>query len=83
MVSQETPDHVRVAGRMHEPEDGSPVVMAGLMGMVKLFVRTGVQVVAEVMRDYQALMQRLGTPEKGIAVGIVHHANYKINQLKA
>jgi 3-oxoacyl-[acyl-carrier-protein] synthase III len=82
-VSQESPDHVRVAGRMHEPEDGSPVVMAGLMGMVKLFVRTGVQVVAEVMHDYQALMQRLGTPDKPIAVGIVHHANYKINQLKA
>jgi 3-oxoacyl-[acyl-carrier-protein] synthase III len=82
-VSQESPDHVRVAGRMHEPEDGSPVVMAGLMGMVKLFVRTGVQVVAEVMRDYQALMQRLGTPDKPIAVAIVHHANYKINQLKA
>jgi len=82
-VSQDSPDHVRVAGRMHEPEDGSPVVMAGLMGMVKLFVRTGVQVVAEVMRDYQALMQRLGTPDKAIAVAIVHHANYKINQLKA
>ena len=82
-MSQAAPDHVRVAGLMHEPEDGSPVVMAGLMGMVKLFVRNGVQVVADVMRDYQALMRSLGTPDKSIAVAIVHHANYKINQLKA
>ncbi|MCJ7678687.1 MAG: hypothetical protein MUO35_13315 [Anaerolineales bacterium] len=82
-VSREAPNHVRVAGLMHEPEDGSPVVMAGLMGMVKLFVRNGVQVVADVMREYQALMSKLGTPDKSIAVGIVHHANYKINQLKA
>ena len=82
-VSREAPNHVRVAGLMHEPEDGSLVVMAGLMGMVKLFVRNGVQVVADVMREYQALMSKLGTPDKPIAVGIVHHANYKINQLKA
>ncbi len=82
-ISQEAPDHVRVAGLMHEPEDGSPVVMAGLIGMVKLFVRTGVQVVADVMREYQSLMRQLGTPDKSIAVGIVHHANLKINQLKA
>ena len=82
-VSQASPDHVRVAGLMHEPEDGSPVVMAGMMGMVKLFVRTGVQVVLDVMRKYQALMGGLGTPGKPIAVGIVHHANFKINLLKS
>jgi len=82
-VSQDSPHHVRVAGLMHEPEDGSPVVMAGLMGMVKLFVRNGVEVVSEVMQEYQALMRTRGTPDKPIAVGIVHHANYKINQLKA
>jgi 3-oxoacyl-[acyl-carrier-protein] synthase III len=82
-VSQEAPHHVRVAGLMHEPPDGSPVIMAGLIGMVKLFVRNGVQVVADVMREYQSLMQKLGTPEKSIVVGIVHHANLKINQLKA
>jgi 3-oxoacyl-[acyl-carrier-protein] synthase III len=82
-VSQDAPHHVRVAGLMHEPEDGSPVIMAGLMGMVKLFVRNGVQVVTDVMHEYQALMGKLGTPDKPIAVGIVHHANYKINQLKA
>jgi 3-oxoacyl-[acyl-carrier-protein] synthase III len=57
--------------------------MAGLIGMVKLFVRTGVQVVTDVMRDYQNLMRQLGTPERSIAVGIIHHANLKINQLKA
>jgi 3-oxoacyl-[acyl-carrier-protein] synthase III len=81
-VCQEAPDHVRVAGLMHEPEDGTPIVMAGLMGMVKLFVRTGVQVVADVYRDYQALMSQLGL-DKSIDLGIVHHANYKINLLKA
>jgi len=81
-VSEPAPDQVRVAGLMHEPEDGSPVVMAGLMGMVKLFVRNGVQVVSDVVREYQALMRSRGTPDKSIAVAIVHHANYKINLLK-
>ncbi len=82
-VSQAGEKHIRVAGQMHEPEDGSPVVMAGLMGMVKLFVRTGVQVVSDVYQAYQDLMDRMGTPEKSLRVSIVHHANLKINQLKA
>jgi 3-oxoacyl-[acyl-carrier-protein] synthase III len=73
---------IRVAGLMHEPADASPVVMAGPMGMVKLFVRSGVQVVREAYRAYQSLMEGLGTTEKSIAVAIVHHANYKINKLK-
>lgn len=81
-VRQEAPDHIRVAGMMHEPEDGSPIAMAGPMGMVKLFVRTGVQVVSDVFKEYAALMDKLGTPGREIAVGIVHHANFKINQLK-
>ncbi|MGA2820947.1 MAG: 3-oxoacyl-[acyl-carrier-protein] synthase III C-terminal domain-containing protein [Anaerolineales bacterium] len=81
-VTQDGPAHIRVAGLMHEPEDGTSVVMAGLMGMVKLFVRTGVQVVSEVVRDYQTLMSKVGTPDKSFAVAIVHHANYKINLLK-
>jgi 3-oxoacyl-[acyl-carrier-protein] synthase III len=82
-ISQEAPSHMRVAGLMHEPADGSAISMAGPMGMVKLFVRTGVQVVTEVFNEYASLMNKLGTPDKKISVGIVHHANYKINQLKA
>lgn len=82
-VTQDGPANIRVAGLMHEPEDGTSVAMAGLMGMVKLFVRTGVQVVSEVVRDYQTLMSKVGTPDKSFAVAIVHHANYKINLLKA
>lgn len=82
-VTRENSTHIRVAGMMHEPEDGSPIAMAGPMGMVKLFVRSGVQVVREVFNEYSELMNKLGTPEKKISVGIVHHANYKINQLKA
>jgi len=75
--------HIRVAGLMHEPEHDGPIAMAGPMGMVKLFVRTGVKVVTDVFNEYAELMNKLGTPEKKISVGIVHHANYKINQLKA
>lgn len=76
-------DHqFRVAGLMHEPDDGQPVVMAGPMGMVKLFVRNGVKVVREVYADYQAKMEALGLPGQEIAVTIAHHANYKINALK-
>jgi 3-oxoacyl-[acyl-carrier-protein] synthase III len=67
---------------MHEPADGTPVVMAGPMGMVKLFVRTGVQVVRRVYTRYQALMEEMGSP-KEISLSIVHHANLKINRLKA
>jgi len=73
--------HIRVAGLMNEPADGRPVVMAGPMGMVKLFVRTGVQVVSELYRSYRELMSSRGTPEKDVAMVIVHHANLKINKL--
>jgi len=52
------------------------------MGMVKLFVRTGVQVVSDVYQSYRSQMEKIGMPDKSIAVAIVHHANYKINRLK-
>jgi 3-oxoacyl-[acyl-carrier-protein] synthase III len=79
-VSQEG-SSIRVAGLMHEPEGGEAVAMAGPMGMVKLFVRSGVQVVTDVYQAYLSMMERLGQPAR-IAVAIVHHANYKINKLK-
>ncbi len=72
---------IRIAGLMHEPEDGAAIEMAGPMGMVKLFVRSGVQVVTEVYQAYQNMMEKLGQTPR-IVVGIVHHANYKINKLK-
>lgn len=81
-VTQTSEHHIRVAGLMHEPEIDVPVVMAGPMGMVKLFVRSGVQVVRDVYEAYQKRMAELGLPGKEIAVAIVHHANLKINQLK-
>jgi 3-oxoacyl-[acyl-carrier-protein] synthase III len=81
-VTQPDAHNIRIAGLMHEPESGSPIEMAGMMGMVKLFVRTGVQTVKEVYQAYQQKMAELGMPGKDIAVAIVHHANLKINQLK-
>ena len=81
-VTEAGENHFRVAGMMHEPVDGAPVVMAGPMGMVKLFVRTGVKVVRKVYNRYQSLMDEMGTP-KEISFAIVHHANLKINRLKA
>ena len=81
-VVQERASYIRVAGLMHEPEDDSNISMAGMMGMVKLFVRNGVQAVTDVFGSYQKLMEKLGTPDKKLAVAIVHHANYKINKLK-
>jgi 3-oxoacyl-[acyl-carrier-protein] synthase III len=81
-VSQEG-SSLRVAGMMHEPEDGLPIVMAGLMGMVKLFVRTGVEVVTDAYREYRLMLEKLGQSGKNIDVIIAHHANYKINLLKA
>ncbi len=75
-------NHFRVAGLMHEPEDGMPIAMAGMMGMVKLFVRNGVGVVRIVYHKYQEMVAARGLPDHGIAVAIVHHANLKINKLK-
>jgi 3-oxoacyl-[acyl-carrier-protein] synthase III len=80
----ETNDHsIRVAGMMHEPDEAaSPVVMAGPMGMVKLFVRNGVEAVRGVYQSYCDLMAQRGMAGRELAVAIVHHANFKINQLK-
>jgi 3-oxoacyl-[acyl-carrier-protein] synthase III len=73
---------IRVAGMMHEPETGESIDMAGPMGMVKLFVRNGVDVVKDVYQAYQNLMEETGRATEKIKVAIVHHANLKINQLK-
>ena len=81
-VTEPLEHNIRVAGLMHEPEDGSSISMAGPMGMVKLFVRTGVQVVRDVYGAYQSKLEELGMVGKSLAVAIVHHANYKINKLK-
>jgi len=81
-VTQPLENNIRVAGLMHEPKDGSSITMAGPMGMVKLFVRTGVQVVRDVYAAYQTRLNDLGMAGKVLAVAIVHHANYKINKLK-
>jgi len=79
----ESSKSIRIAGLMHEPLDGAPILMAGLMGMVKLFVRTGVEVVTDVYHEYHSLMDRLGQSGKSFELAIAHHANYKINLLKA
>ena len=81
-VTEPLTNNIRIAGLMHEPTDGSSIAMAGPMGMVKLFVRTGVQVVRDVYSAYQAKLDELGMAGKSLAVAIVHHANYKINKLK-
>lgn len=81
-VTQPFLNNIRVAGLMHEPKDGSSITMAGPMGMVKLFVRNGVQVVRDVYAAYETKLVELGMAGKSLAVGIVHHANYKINKLK-
>lgn len=81
-VTEPLENNIRVAGLMHEPQDGSSIAMAGPMGMVKLFVRTGVQVVRDVYAAYQSKLDDLGMAGKSVAVAIVHHANYKINKLK-
>ncbi len=81
-VTQTDETNIRVAGLMHQPTNGSSIVMAGPMGMVKLFVRTGVQCVRDAYQAYQARLEQLGETGKQMAVAIVHHANYKINKLK-
>lgn len=83
-VTQTAACSYRVAGLMHEPhDDANSVIMAGPMGMVKLFVRNGVSAVRSVYRAYQEHLSRMSLPGKGLAVAIAHHANFKINQLKA
>ncbi len=81
-VRLENPHHLRIAGLMHEPENGAPIAMAGMMGMVKLFVRNGVQVVKDVYQAYCQLVESMGESSRSLVLGVVHHANYKINKLK-
>lgn len=81
-VTELNPYHIRIAGLMHEPAGGLPIEMAEPMGMVKLFVRTGVRVVRDVYHAYLERMASIGTIGKSIEVAIVHHANLKINSLK-
>jgi 3-oxoacyl-[acyl-carrier-protein] synthase III len=81
-VTRTAENQIRVAGLMHEPENGETVAMAGPMGMVKLFVRNGVQVVRGAYEAYQTRLADMGMAGKSLAVAIVHHANYKINKLK-
>lgn len=80
-ISEIGQNRILVAGLMHEPADEKPIDMAGMMGMVKLFVRTCVQVMQEVYGRYVELMERRGTSEKSIRVVIIHHANMKIKNL--
>ena len=82
-VLKENDHHIRIAGMMKEPQGDWPIEMAGLMGMVKLFVRSGVEVARDVYKKYVNFINELGLPEKGIKVAIVHHANFKINKLIA
>jgi 3-oxoacyl-[acyl-carrier-protein] synthase III len=81
-VSQAGDNHIRVAGRMHEPEGDIPVRMASPVGMVKLFVRTGVEFVRDFYSNYVESAGTVGEAGKEFATVIVHHANLKINQLK-
>jgi hypothetical protein len=81
-VTEVAPHSLRFAGLMHEPLHGLPVTMTGPMGMVKLFVRNGVNIVQKVYKSYRHRMEQLGTIGKSIEVTIVHHANLKINSLK-
>jgi 3-oxoacyl-[acyl-carrier-protein] synthase III len=82
-VFKESEYHIRIAGVMKEPAGEWPIEMAGLMGMVKLFVRSGVEVAREVYQRYVNFMNEHGMTEKNIKVAIVHHANFKINKLIA
>lgn len=81
-ASQVDDHYIRIAGLMHEPDNGESVEMAGPVGMVKLFVRSGVQVVQDVYAAYQQLLEKTGDKGKEITVAIAHHANLKINLLK-
>jgi 3-oxoacyl-[acyl-carrier-protein] synthase III len=81
-VTEVAPHSLRFAGLMHEPVNGLPITMTGPMGMVKLFVRNGVNIVQKVYKSYRQRMEQLGTIGKSIEVTIVHHANLKINSLK-
>jgi 3-oxoacyl-[acyl-carrier-protein] synthase III len=51
--------------------------------MVKLFVRSGVDTVRRAYGAYQDMLREKGLLDRSIKVTIMHHANYKINKLKA
>ncbi len=65
-VTEVAPHSLRFAGLMHEPVDGLPVTMTGPMGMVKLFVRNGVNIVQKVYQSFRHRMEQLGTIGKSV-----------------
>ena len=81
-VQQAGDNHIRLAGFMHEPEGNAPLAMESPMGMVKLFVRTGVEVVKDIYSAYSAHIKSLGLQDQQITTMVVHHANIKINKFK-
>jgi 3-oxoacyl-[acyl-carrier-protein] synthase III len=80
-VQQAGENHIRVAGFMHEPEEGAPLSMESPMGMVKLFVRTGVDFVQGAFSAYRDYVRETEQGARQFATAVVHHANYKINKL--
>lgn len=80
-VQEAGENHIRVAGFMHEPEGGAPLSMESPMGMVKLFVRTGVEFIKDAYSAYRDQVETSALGEVQFATAVVHHANYKINQL--
>ncbi len=82
-IRQRAENSISVSGMQHEPPDEAGPVIMGHGGLVKFFVRNGVPPVKKVYAAYRELMERRGTPDRDIALAVVHHANLKINQLKA
>lgn len=80
-VQQAGENHIRVAGFMHEPDGDAPLSMESPMGMVKLFVRSGVDFVKDVYAAYQDYLERSGLAGRHFSAVVVHHANFKINTL--
>ena len=72
----QTAHSLRFAGLMHEPDNRSgAVVMAGPMGMVKLFVRSGVRRCAA--HTLHTATACAASCRARISPSLVHHANYK------
>lgn len=71
-------NHIIIAGRLPEPEDGSSIKMKDNRGMLKLFGYNTADIVAQTLNQFRSRTGITGNPDEWFDGVIMHHANYKI-----
>lgn len=71
-------NHIVIAGKLPEPEDGSSIKMKDNRGMLKLFGYNTADIVAQTLNQFKSRTGASGNPDGWFDGVVMHHANYKI-----